>query len=65
MGQISNDFARKMASLTLPAVAAGQPIEALPNEEKGNPGKFGYIAYSPQYKAGSYFDYESPELLAE
>jgi hypothetical protein len=44
MGHITNDFAKRLAAHSMPAVMAAIPIEPLPNEHY--PGQ--YINFSPQ-----------------
>ena len=44
MGHITNDFAKRLAAHSMPAVMAAMPIEPLPNEHY--PGQ--YINFSPQ-----------------
>ena len=48
MGHIDNEFAKKLASHSIPAIISAKPIEPLPNEElkRGNR-DFQYIHYSP------------------
>jgi len=57
--KLSHESACRLALKTLPAVSAGRPIEALPNERRQN-SRYSLLVYSPQPKFHDYIDYEPP-----
>jgi len=57
--KLSHESACKLALKTLPAVSAGRPIDALPNERRENH-RYSLLIYSPQPKFHDYIDYEPP-----
>ena len=62
LGQIDDDFARRVAAHSVPAVMSAQPIDLLPNEEpkrnRNVPGADVWIHHSPNQR---YLDYVSPD----
>jgi len=59
LGKLSKESACRLALKTLPAVSAGRPIDALPNERREN-NRYSLLVYSPQPKFHDYVDYEPP-----
>ena len=58
LGQIDDDFARRVAAHSIPAVMNAQPVNLLPNEVfKGNP-RDSWMHHSPNQR---YLDYQSPD----
>ena len=62
LGQITNDFAIKVAKHSIPAVMAAEPIAPLPNEQVQDRKNQNFIYHSPIQK---YIGYDSPEQQSD
>lgn len=56
MGQITDEFAKKVAAHSIPAVMAAEPIQPLPSEDQmGQITEPQYISYSPEQTEQLYY----------